>query len=304
MLELINVKKSFKKIIKTWKWYNDIFFSKYENIEILKWLNFKVNQWEKIAFIWPNWAWKSTTIKCILWILHYDEWEIKLFWKDPKKYRKQINFDISSAFWQRSSLLYHLPLIDSFDFFKIIYEIDNKKYNDRLKFLAEKFQIMDILNVPVRKLSLWQRMRWEIICSLLHSPKAIFLDEPTIWLDIIAKQTFHELLNEIHKQENITIFLTSHDLKDIEVLCDRAIIINYWEIIYDWTIFDLHKQYSTKKNINYKIFWDNKRTHIEFNTQQQNLSQIIKTLFDKHDIEDLQIKNIELEEIITKFYKK
>lgn len=310
MLQLKNVKKIFKKRIKTvpigrqaWSWLKNLFFPKYENFYALKWINFQIKQWEKVAFIWPNWAWKSTTIKAILWILHYDEWEIKIFNMDPRKQRKEISRFTSSVFGQRSQLLYHLPLMDSFNFFRIIYDIPQDVFEKRLDRFVKRFKVQEFINQPVRKLSLWQRMKWEIIASLLHSPRAIFLDEPTVWLDIIAKKVLYEILNEIHKEENITIFLTSHDLNDIENICDRAVVINRWEILYDGQIDDLMKKYANKKFISYKEKWKFERNNIEVENEVKIVETTIKQLFEHKKIEDVEIKNIPLEDIIEQFYR-
>lgn len=307
LLSLKNVKKFFKKKQeiskleeKIFSKIKNFFFPKYEKIEVLKWISLEIKKWEKVAFIWPNWAWKSTTIKSILWILHYNEWEISLFWKDPRRDREKISKKIWSVFGQRSQLLYHLPLQDSFNFFKIIYEIPEKVFQERLKIFVEKFEMWEILQTPVRKLSLWQRMKWEIICSLLHSPEAIFLDEPTVWLDIVAKKVMHEILLEIHKKENLTIFLTSHDIKDIETICDRVVIIDEWKIIFDWEISNLLKKFWDEKILKFIKNWE------EFEKRIKNSSEEIKNEIDKiyssWKIEDLQIENIWLEEVITKVY--
>ena len=166
--------------------------------------------------------------------------------------REEIAKQTASVFGQRSQLLYHLPLIDSFNFFRIMYDIPQDKVDERLNKFSEKFWLKEFLDQPVRKLSLGQRMKWEIVASLLHEPKAIFLDEPTVGLDIFAKKVLYEILNEINTKENVTIFLTSHDLNDIENLCDRAIIINKWEILYDWQLEDLMATHANKKFIRYK----------------------------------------------------
>ena len=180
MLEVKNVKKDFKRRIKTWKWVKDLFAPKHEKFHALKGISFNIQQWEKVAFIWPNGAGKSTTIKAILWILHYDSWKIRIFDKDPMVEREEIAKQTASVFGQRSQLLYHLPLIDSFNFFKIMYDIPQDKFDERLNKFSEKFWLKEFLDQPVRKLSLGQRMKWEIVASLLHEPKAIFLDEPTV----------------------------------------------------------------------------------------------------------------------------
>ena len=146
-------------------------------------------------------------------------------------------------------------------------------------------------------------MKWEIVASLLHSPKAIFLDEPTVGLDIIAKKVLYEILNEIHKEENITIFLTSHDLKDVENLCDRAVVINRGEILYDGQIEDLMKKYANKKFISYKEKWSLEWNDIEVPNEAKFVESAIKELYEKKEIEDLEIQNVPLEEIIEQFYK-
>ena len=303
MLKVHKVSKFFKKRVKTGSKWIDRLKPKYEKFQALKSISFDVNQWEKIAFIWPNGAGKSTTIKAILWILHYDEWTIKVFGKDPRKYRTSIAKLTSSVFGQRSQLLYHLPLIDSFNFFKIIYDIPQDIFDERLKKFVSRFWVQEFLHQPVRKLSLGQRMKWEIIASLLHWPKAIFLDEPTVGLDIIAKKVLYEILNEIHREENITIFLTSHDLWDIQNLCDRAVVINRWEILYDGKIDALMRTYANKKTIRYKEKESLEREEVEIENDSILIQKTIKHLFDNKNIEDVTIENIPLEEIIEEFYR-
>ncbi len=302
MLEVKNVKKDFKRRIKTWKWVKDLFAPKHEKFHALKGISFNIQQWEKVAFIWPNGAGKSTTIKAILWILHYDNWKIRIFDKDPMIEREEIAKQTASVFGQRSQLLYHLPLIDSFNFFRIMYDIPQDKFNERLNKFSEKFWLKEFLDQPVRKLSLGQRMKWEIVASLLHEPKAIFLDEPTVWLDIIAKKVLYEILNEINKKENVTIFLTSHDLNDIENLCDRAIIINKWEILYDWQLEDLMATHANKKFIRYKAKDTLQREEIVIENDPQVVQKTLKFLFENKEVEDVKVENVPLEDVIEEFY--
>lgn len=302
MLEVKNVKKDFKRRIKTWKRMKDIFAPKHEKFHALKGISFNIQQWEKVAFIWPNGAGKSTTIKAILWILHYDSWKIRIFDKDPLTEREDIAKQTASVFGQRSQLLYHLPLIDSFNFFRIMYDIPQEKFDERLNKFSEKFWLKEFLDQPVRKLSLGQRMKWEIVASLLHEPKAIFLDEPTVWLDIIAKKVLYEILNEINKKENVTIFLTSHDLNDIENLCDRAIIINKWEILYDWQLEDLMATKANKKFIRYKSKDTLQREEIVIENDPQVVQKTLKFLFENKEVEDVKVENVPLEDVIEEFY--
>ena len=303
MLEVKNVKKDFSRRVKTWKWVKDLFSPKYEKFHALKWISFKIEQWEKVAFIWPNGAWKSTTIKSILGILHYDSGQIKIFGKNPMSEREEIAKQTASVFGQRSQLLYHLPLIDSFNFFRIMYDISQDKFDERLERFSTKFWLKEFLDQPVRKLSLWQRMKWEIVASLLHEPKAIFLDEPTVWLDIIAKKVLYEILNEINRKENVTIFLTSHDLNDIENLCDRAIIINKWEILYDGQLDDLMATHANKKFIRYKAKDTLQREEIVIENDAQLLQKTLKFLFENKEVEDVKVENVPLEDVIEEFYQ-
>lgn len=303
MLQVKNVSKYFNIRQKSGSKRRDIFFPKHDKFCALDNISFSIKQWEKVAFIWPNGAGKSTTIKSILGILHYDKGTIKVFWKDPMKYRKEIAKVTSSVFWQRSQLLYHLPLIDSFNFFRIIYDIPKDVFEKRLNKFVKKFWVESFLNQPVRKLSLGQRMKWEIIASLLHQPKAIFLDEPTVGLDIVAKKVLYEILNEIHKEENITIFLTSHDLNDIENLCDRAVVINSGNILYDGQLDDLMKTYANKKFIKFKEKERLEREDIEIENTPEMIQKTIKYLFEHKNVEDLTIENVPLEDVIEEFYK-
>jgi len=302
MLEVKNVKKDFNRRIKTWKRMKDFFAPKYGKFHALKGITFDIQQWEKVAFIWPNGAGKSTTIKAILWILHYDSGKIKIFGKDPLTEREEIAKQTASVFGQRSQLLYHLPLIDSFNFFRIMYDIPQEKFDERLNKFSEKFGLKEFLDQPVRKLSLGQRMKWEITASLLHEPKAIFLDEPTVWLDIIAKKVLYEILNEINKKENVTIFLTSHDLNDIENLCDRAIIINKWEILYDWQLEDLMATHANKKFIRYKAKDTLQREEIVIDNDAEVVQKTLKYLFENKEVEDVKVENVPLEDVIEEFY--
>ena len=303
MLEATHVHKQFKQKQPSKSKRRDFFRPQYKPFHALKDISFSIKQGEKVAFIGPNGAGKSTMIKALLGILHYDQWSIRVNWLDPNTHRKDIATITSSVFGQRSQLLYHLPLVDSFDFFRVVYQIPKEQYVKRRNRLVEQFGIGNFLHQPVRKLSLGQRMKGEIIASLLHSPKIIFLDEPTVWLDIVAKKVLYDVLLDIHKRENITIFLTSHDMNDVEVLCERGIIINQWSILYDGWIEQLMRTYANKKIITYKdahhIDWQ----QVEIDNDPALIKTTITDLFTHKHIEDMHIVPIPLEEIIEQFYQ-
>jgi len=252
IIKVKNLKKNFKIEIKK-QWFKNrlksLFKWEYKNVIAVSGIDFEVNPWEKIAFLWPNWAWKSTTIKILTWILKETSWDIKVLWLNPSRDREKLVYKIWAVFWQTSRLWYHLSAKDTFTLFWKLFDIPDDKLKERLDYLVGEFKIWDFMNNPVRKLSLWQRMRCEVVASLLHYPKIIFLDEPTIWLDIVAKQKLREVINKINKQENTTIFLTSHDVWDIEWICNRVIIINHWKIIYNWTLKNLKQEHNTKQSM-------------------------------------------------------
>lgn len=302
MLQVNNIHKYFKKKIPSGSKWKDFFSAKSEKFYALKGISFAIEQGEKVAFIGPNGAGKSTMIKSILGILHPNEGEISLFGLSPQKDRKKIAKLSASVFGQRSQLLYHLPLIDSFHFFKIIYEIPEAVFQERLDYFVQTFGIASFLHQPVRKLSLGQRMKGEIIAALLHKPKVIFLDEPTVGLDIVAKKVLYAILNKMHKEEKLTIFLTSHDLNDIENLCERALVINKGQLLYDGELKSLITTYANRKEIAYKeqgnYHWDT----VEIPNEAGQIEQTIRHLFKTKQIEDITIKNPALEEIIEQFY--
>jgi len=315
-----NLKKIFKIEIKK-SWFKNrikaIFKPTYKNFEAVAGIDFVVNKWEKIAFLGPNGAGKSTTIKMLTGILNSTSGHIDVLGLHPSKQRSKLVYKIWAVFGQTSRLRYHLTAIDTFKLMGKLFDIPNAIVQKRIEYLIDKFEIRDMIYKPVRKLSLWQRMRCEIVSSLIHSPEIIFLDEPTIGLDMIAKQKLRETINEINQTENTTIFLTSHDLWDIEQVCDRVIIINHGKILYDGSIVDLRKKYIKKKIIKVKIanstpfkalsfmtVIKQELEYIEFEipNTKENLQKTFEAITSDYDVDDIEIKDPTIEEIIKEFY--
>ena len=207
----------------------------------------RINEGELVGFIGPNGAGKSTTIKMLTGILHPTSGSIRVLGHDPQHERIPLAYKIGTIFGQRQQLWYHLPAIDTFNLFSKIYDMNKEDYQKRLQKLITLFSIKPFLQKPVRNLSLGERMRCEFVASLLHHPKVLFLDEPTIGMDLIAKKNLREFIKRINKTEKITIILTSHDLEDIEQLCPRVIVINHGKILYDGSMEAI------KKKVHYKI---------------------------------------------------
>jgi len=216
-------------------------------------LSFAIERGERIAMIGPNGAGKSTTLKMLVGILHPTTGSVEVLGHLPWKERRQLAVQIGVLFGQKSQLWYHLSAQDSFDLLAQIYQINRNHYKNRLKDLVESFDIGPLLKTPVRKLSLGQRMRCEIAASLLHSPKILFLDEPTIGLDVVVKQQLRDLILQLSQREGVTVLLASHDVGDVEALCHRALVINEGCLIYDGTLNNLKSNYICSRTISLKF---------------------------------------------------
>lgn len=321
IIKVNNLKKVFKvEVKKHWFFqkFKSLFKWEYTYINAVENVSFEVKEWEKVAFLWPNWAGKSTTIKMLTWILSETSGEINVLGLNPSSDREKLVYNIWAVFWQTSRLWYHLTPYDTFLLFSKLFDIHKKDFEKRLDYLIEKFEISWFMKQPVRKLSLWQRMRCEVVASLINNPKIIFLDEPTIGLDMIAKQKLRDVINEINSKEKTTIFLTSHDIGDIEEICDRVIIINYWKIIYDWTLKQLRKDHIKSKIIKIKfedeitdfVFSDfvkiikKQWNYLELEVINDNsqLQEIFNILNNNYKYEDISISEPSMEEIIKTFY--
>ena len=238
IIEVKGLKKTFQKKVKL-PGIKNFFRPKVEEFKAVEDISFKVNKGERIAFVGPNGAGKSTTIKMLTGILHPSEGDIKVAGLDPIKDRKKVAYKIGCLFGQKSSLWMHLTAFDSYKLFGAIYDLDEDTTLKRINHLVEMFGIEDLIYMPVRKLSLGQRMICEIVGVLLHEPEIIFLDEPTIGLDIVVKEKVRQLIKDINEKSGVTVFLTSHDVSDIEKLCDRVIIIDKGKIVIDESIKNL-----------------------------------------------------------------
>lgn len=206
-------------------------------------MSFSIDRGEAVAFIGPNGSGKSTTIKMLTGILHPNEGTIEVLGIDPTKRRVELTQRIGCVFGQKSNLFYHIAARDTFDLLARIYRCESSVAKKRTQELVDMFDVGGFVDVPVRKLSLGQRMKCEIVASLIHQPDIIFLDEPTIGLDVIAKQQIRDELIRLNKQEGITIFLTSHDAGDVDQIADRTIVINYGQILYDGSTQELKDHY-------------------------------------------------------------
>lgn len=320
VIEVSNLSKNFKVKLKEKGLkgsLKSIIKPKYKTIKAVRNVSFSVEKGEMIAFIGPNGAGKSTTIKMMTSILYPDKGSIKVMGLDPSRDRKKLSYEIGTVFGQKEQLWTHLTPYDNFKFFGAIYDIPESVVEKKIEELISLFELGEFINTPVRNLSLGQRIRCEIVASLIHEPKVLFLDEPTIGLDPVVKENIRTLIKRMNKEYKTTIFLTSHDVGDIEKLCKRVIIINNGCVVMDDTMENLKYHYLNKKIVEAKmkemvnlddcdgitILKDKGyNLKIEVDTTKKSVSDAIK-LLNPDNIIDINISNVPLEDIISDIYK-
>ena len=319
-IEVKQINKTFKVPLKSTGKFGTLktFFSrKYKSINAIKDISFSIDKGEIVGYIGPNGAGKSTTIKILSGILVPDNGEVLIDKKVPWKDRRQYVKDIGVVFGQRSQLWWDIPAIDSFNLLKDIYKIPEDKYNKKLNELVELLNLKDIINVPVRQLSLGSRMRCEIAASLLHSPKILFLDEPTIGLDAVSKKIVRDFIKKLNKKDNVTVILTTHDMADIEALAKRIILIGKGEVLYDGTLSNLKKNYDYLRKIKvtthdklkikkeYIVDFKETKDTLEFtiDIRKVEISDFIKLISSKILIIDIDIDTGNIDELIVRLYE-
>ena len=290
---------------------------KYKIIKAVKNISFSVDKGEMIAFIGPNGAGKSTSIKMMTGILYPDKGNIDILGLNPVKDRKKLAYEIGCVFGQKEQLWTHLTPYDNFKFFGAIYDLPESIVEKKIKELNDLFELEEFMNTPVRNLSLGQRIRCEIVASLIHEPKILFLDEPTIGLDPVVKEKIRTLIKRMNKEYKTTVVLTSHDVSDIEKLCKRVIIVNKGQIVLDDSMENLKYHYLNKKIVEAKmkeqVNLDDEEgitilkdkgynLKIEVDTKKRSVSDALK-LLNPDNIVDINISNVPLENIISDIYK-
>ena len=295
---------------------------RWETVEAVRDLHLRMGEGEALALIGPNGAGKSTTIKMLTGILHPSAGTATVLGLVPWQERTTLAMNIATVFGQRSQLWYHLPAGETFDLLARIYELKPGEYRARRDELVRQFELEPLLGTAVRKLSLGQRMRCEIAAALLHRPRILFLDEPTIGLDVIAKQSIRELIREMNRQEGVAVLLTSHDAGDIERLCKRVIVINRGTVMLDDRVSTMRRQYLRRKVIDLRLRearepddpWPHlpgvrvvKATgfgvKLEVDTDIQPIASAVGVLMAALPVADITIEDAPLEEIIAAIYR-
>ena len=280
----------------------NLFNRKYEIKRAVDDISFSIKKGEIVGFIGPNGAGKSTTIKMLSGILYPDEGDVKINGYIPYKQRRQYVKNIGVVFGQKSQLHWDLPLIESFELMKYIYKIPQHVYEENLQKFTKLLDMEDFINQPVRQLSLGQRMRGDIVAALLHSPEIVFFDEPTIGLDVVAKEKIREFVKYMNETEQTTIIFTTHDMQDIEKVCDRLIIIDAGKKIYDGSIEEIKSKYANTKTI--EILLENGEKEVKtFQLSETPMNEVMERLFSEHRIKDISICEPEIDSIIRDIYE-
>jgi len=297
-----------------------LFIRKYKKKVALKGISFKVKEGEILGFIGPNGAGKSTAIKAMCGVLYVDSGKVKCLGFDPWEERIKYVSNIGAVFGQKSQLSWDIPALDSYHLMKAIYDIPEKEFKQRLNYLVNLLDLKSIVKQPVRSLSLGERMKCELIAAMLHNPKIVFLDEPTIGVDILAKDKIRNFIREVNQKYKTTFIVTTHDMSDIEKLCRRAIIINHGEIVFDGLIDEIKETFATEKIIEVKL--NDKLTSLprfpegvkiiktsdyelklEINTRKIRVNKVVKKIMSEYDVLDILISNPDIEEIIKDIYR-
>jgi ABC-2 type transport system ATP-binding protein len=301
-----------------WNGFISVFSRKTQIKTALNQISFEVNAGELIGYIGPNGAGKSTTIKILSGILVPTKGEVQVLGKTPWKNRIETVRQIGVVFGQRTQLWWDLPVIESFELLKEIYKVPAHEYKNTLDSLVEILNISQLLPIPVRQLSLGQRMRCDLAAALLHQPKLLFLDEPTIGLDAVSKLNVRNMIKRLNREYQVTILITTHDMDDIESLCKRVLILNNGEIVFDgplsgfcknisserWLIIDLLKEHEKISDNQAKFLKkEGSRIQLSFDPQQVAAADLISRIASKYKIRDLYVQNPPIEEIIAKFYR-
>jgi ABC-2 type transport system ATP-binding protein len=290
----------------------------YKIVKAVDGINFGIEKGEMVGFIGPNGAGKSTTVKMLCGILVPTFGEVRVNGLNPSKNRKKVARNMGVVFGQKTQLIWELPVIESFNLLKDVYDIPAEKYRKNLAMLCDLLSIDEFINRPVRQLSLGQRMKADICASMLHEPDIIYFDEPTIGLDVIAKENVREFVRTINREKGSTLLFTTHDMADIEKTCRRIIIIDQGKIVYDGSLSQLKKAFTPEKVITVQFEQpvenitisgvkitdgpDNKK-NFTLNDEPQRIRQVVNFLFENYGVKDILISEVAIEELIRKIYQ-
>lgn len=290
---------------------------RHRTVTALNGISFSMEEGEMLGYIGPNGAGKSTTVKILSGILVPEGGKVEALGYTPWRQRVEMVRHIGVVFGQRTQLWWDLPVIESFDLLRDIYSIPRDMYKHNRDELVDLLDLSPLLNTPVRQLSLGQRMRCDLAASLLHGPKILYLDEPTIGLDAISKLAARDFIRKLNRERKVTVILTTHDMDDIEALCERVLVINEGEVLTDGTLEDLRALVTTERRLTVilrnedgdisdpdaeVIERNGRRVTLKFDPEHTPAAELISRIASNYEIRDLFVENPPIEEIIAKIY--
>jgi len=321
IIQVRNLGKDFK-IFKhhrgAWGALRNLFSREYSIIHAVKDITFEIHVGEMVGYLGPNGAGKSTTIKMLSGLLVPSGGELLVAGRVPWKQRQEHVARIGTVFGQRTTLWWDLPVIESFHLLKHIYKVPDQQFQDNLADFRRILDLDPFLDMPVRSLSLGQRMRADLCAALLHEPPVVFLDEPTIGLDVVAKESIRAFIQHINAERSTTILLTTHDISDIARLCKRVIIIDRGHLIYDGLLESLQERFGDHRQLvvdfaedvdkptlerTQLIHRDGRRVTYQFQRDEITASQLINLLASRYRIRDLSVQEPEIENTIRRIYE-
>jgi ABC-2 type transport system ATP-binding protein len=305
-----------------WGSIQNLFVRDYKTVAAVDRVNFAIERGEMVGYIGPNGAGKSTTIKMLTGILVPTNGEIRVNGYVPHRQRRQYVKTIGVVFGQRTQLWWDIAVIESFKLLRRIYDVPQRDFDARMEHFNEILNVRDYLHTPVRKLSLGERMRCDLAAALLHNPPLLFLDEPTIGLDVVAKDHIRHFLRAINREFRTTVLLTTHDLDDIEELCRRIMIIDHGRVLYDGPLADLKQRLLRTKQIKFALKdreqaagiaafcrdgleaeqVDELTYRIRFDRLKVSTSDLIRQILAAVEVRDLLIEDEPIEEIVKRIY--
>jgi ABC-2 type transport system ATP-binding protein len=319
-IEVKNLSKTYKRKIQETGFsgtLKTLFAPKHEEVHAVSDINFKIEKGEMVGYVGPNGSGKSTTIKMLTGILHPSGGSVIVNGNNPTKNRARNNLKIGVIFGQRSLLWWDVPVIESFKLIKVLYNIPADRYNENLEMLSEVLDLKDLLGVPERQLSLGQKMRCNMAAVFLHDPEIVFLDEPTIGLDITVKADIRALIKKINDERKTTFIVTSHDFQDIEAVCQRIIIINHGSVVTDSPISEMRSMFGTKKTLRFDLETEVKEVsafeykgviemscsdntlEMVYETEKVSAPELIEHVSSISEIRDISINEATIEAIIS-----
>jgi ABC-2 type transport system ATP-binding protein len=282
-------------------------------------VSFDIDRGEMMGYVGPNGAGKSTTIKMLTGILLPTSGEVEVDGLVPHRDRKQLAQRIGVVFGQKSQLWWDVPVIESLRLLKEIYRIPTRTYKANMEMFKDLLDLDEFQQTPVRQLSLGQRMRSDLAAALLHNPEILFLDEPTIGVDVVAKERFRIFIRQLNRERKVTVLLTTHDMSDIEKICESLMIIDHGRIIYDGTVAGIKQQFAhyrelivdfadgvseVKSDRAELMEREGQRVRFRFNRSQVSASELITELAGQYQVRDISVEEPEIEEIVRKIYER